>query len=60
MKWNEFRKFAESKGWRLLKHGSNHDIYTHPEKPDYLIIGRHGKEEIKKGTFRQLMRVVGK
>lgn len=58
MKWNEFRKLAESKGWRLVKHGANHDIYTHPEKSNYLIIGRHGKEEIKKGTFRQLMRVV--
>lgn len=60
MKWHEFRRLAESKGWRLLKHGANHDIYMHPEKPDFLILGRHGKEEIKKGTFRQLMRVVDK
>ena len=60
MKWNEFRKFAESKGWRLHKHGANHDIYRHPDKTDLLVIGRHGKEEIKNGTFRQLMRVVEK
>ena len=54
MKWNELRRIAEKKGWKLLRKGANHDIYKHPEKDEVLQIGRHGKEEIKNGTFNKL------
>ena len=61
MKWNELRKIAEAKGWRLYRNGGNHDIYCHPDKPkdEVIYIGRHGKEEIKNGTFQKLKKQIG-
>ena len=59
MKWNELRKIAEAHGWRLIRNGSNHDIYGHPDKAYRIQIGRHGKEEIKKGTFNKLKKQIG-
>lgn len=59
MKWNELIKIAEAKGWRFWKHGANHDIYRHSDRADLLIIGRHGKEEIKNGTCSKLKKQIG-
>ncbi len=59
MKWNELRKIAEAHGWRLWRNGSSHDIYRHPDKKEVLLIGRHGKEEIKNGTFNKLKKQIG-
>lgn len=59
MKWNELRKIAEKTGWYLWRNGANHDIYRHPEKPYQIQIGRHGKEEIKNGTFSKLKKQIG-
>ena len=25
MKWSELKRIAEEKGWKLMRHGSNHD-----------------------------------
>lgn len=59
MKWSELRKLAERSGWILLRNGSNHDLYFHPEK-DYLIqIGRHKSEEVSKGTYNKLKKQIG-
>lgn len=61
MRWNELRKLAEKKGWRLFKNGARHDQYRHPEHPELgiLIIGRHGSEEVKKGTFESIRKQIG-
>lgn len=60
MKWKEFRRIAEAKGWQITRHGSEHDIYYHPDKPgERLIIERHGAKEIKKGLFNKLKKQVG-
>ena len=61
MKWNELRKIAEKRGWYLAAHGANHDKYLHPNrlKDDVLYIGRHGKEEIKNGTFHKIKKQIG-
>lgn len=59
MRWSELRKIAERNGWRLLRAGANHDIYHHPEKSYRIIIGRHGSEEIKTGTFQALKKQIG-
>lgn len=59
MKWNELRRIAEKKGWILFRNEANHDIYKHPEKDEVLQIGRHGKEEIKNGTFNKLKKQIG-
>lgn len=59
MKWNELRKIAEANGWVLWRHGANHDIYRHPDRDYPIQIGRHGKEEIKSGTFNKLKKQIG-
>jgi len=59
MKWNELRRIAEANGWKLFRNGSNHGIYRHPEKEEVIVIGRHGKEEIKNGTFNKLKKQIG-
>lgn len=59
MKWSEMRKIAEAKGWRLLRHGAKHDIYTHPGKNFPIMIGRHGHEEVATGTFLKLKKQIG-
>ena len=59
MKWNELRRIAEANGWKLFRNGSKHDIYRHPEKEEVIVIGRHGKEEIKNGTFNKLKKQIG-
>lgn len=61
MRWNELRKIVEKFGWRLHKHGANHDHYLHPSRPksDVLLIGRHGSEEVPKGTYGKIKKQVG-
>ena len=59
MKWNELKKIAEQYGWRLARNGKKHDIYYHPAKNFTIEIGRHGKEEIKNGTFYKLKKQIG-
>ncbi|MBO7491414.1 MAG: type II toxin-antitoxin system HicA family toxin [Bacteroidales bacterium] len=36
MKWSELRRIAERNGWYLVRTGSRHDIYAHPEKVESL------------------------
>jgi predicted RNA binding protein YcfA (HicA-like mRNA interferase family) len=59
VKWNELRKIAETKGWSLFRNGASHDIYRHPQKTYRIHIGRHGKEEVKNGTFQKLKKQIG-
>ncbi|HIZ15074.1 MAG TPA: type II toxin-antitoxin system HicA family toxin [Candidatus Tidjanibacter faecipullorum] len=59
MKWNELRRLAEKHGWYLWRSGANHDIYRHKEKKFEIQIGRHGSQEIPKGTFAKLKRQIG-
>lgn len=59
MKWNELRKIAEKRGWYLHRNGASHDIYKHPEKSYPILIGRHGTQEIAKGTFQDLKKKIG-
>jgi len=54
MKWSEIRRIAEGKGWYLVRHGANHDIYKHPSIKDMLIIERHDSTEIRPGLLNKL------
>jgi len=60
MKWSELRRLAEQNGWRLVRHGGNHDIYEHDETSEKLIIGRHRSEEIRTGLMRKLIKQIEK
>ena len=60
MKWNELLKIAKEKGFILHRHGSNHDIYVHKDRPeDYLQIERHWNSEIRKGLLAKLKKQIG-
>lgn len=60
MKWNELLKIAKEKGFVLHRHGSNHDIYVHKDRPeDYLQIERHWNSEIRKGLLAKLKKQIG-
>lgn len=39
MKRKDLEKLFISNGWRLLRNGSNHDIYTNGER--YEVVPRH-------------------
>lgn len=59
VKWNELKKIAERNGWHLYKNGKRHDHYRHPDKPYPILIGRHGTEEVAKGTYENLRKQIG-
>jgi len=59
MRWGELQKIALADGWILKRHGSNHDIYYHPNKEGLLLISRHSSEEIKNGTYNKLKKQIG-
>lgn len=59
MKWNELRRIAEARGWRFLRSGGNHDVYYNPSTNAVILIGRHGGEEIRNGTFAKLKKQIG-
>lgn len=59
MKWKEFIRIIEERGYRLIKHGKKHDRYYNPETNDELIVERHGSQEIRKGLMMALKKKVG-
>ena len=58
MKWSELRRIAEQKGWKLIRKGAEHDIYSHPEKKGRLIVERHDSKEVKTGLYYKLKRQI--
>ena len=59
MKWNELRRYAEQKGWKLKRHGKQHDIYYHPDKSYVIMMERHPSEEVKNGLMLRLLKQIG-
>ena len=59
MKWSELKRKAKKGGWELLRHGSEHDIYSHPDKDYQIQLGRHDSEEVKKGLYHKLKKQIG-
>jgi predicted RNA binding protein YcfA (HicA-like mRNA interferase family) len=56
MKWNELKRLAISKGWKLMRHGKKHDLYVHPDKDYQIQIERHSSKEIKNGIYHDLIK----
>lgn len=59
MKYNELINIMKKNGWYLSKYGARHDVYRHNESKETIIIGRHGKEEVAKGLFHSIKKIVG-
>lgn len=56
MKWNELKRIAISKGWRLSHHGKKHDVYYHPDKTYIIEFERHGSEEVRNGIMYKILK----
>lgn len=60
MKTSELRRLLIKNGWRIIRNGAKHDLFGHPERPDIQIpIGRHGSQEVPKGTANQILKDAG-
>jgi mRNA interferase HicA len=44
-------------GWRLLRNGSEHDVYDHASKPGVLTVPQH--RSLSPGVARQIAKVAG-
>lgn len=58
MNWREFKKLAESNGWKFERHGKEHDIYSHPKIRSALQIERYWSQEVRKGILHRLLKQV--
>jgi predicted RNA binding protein YcfA (HicA-like mRNA interferase family) len=45
-------------GFLLVRHGSNHDIWEHPETRKRVIVPRHSRD-IPTGTYFKILRDAG-
>ncbi len=50
-------KRLEAEGWVLLRHGANHDVYSHPGKPMPIQIPRH--RTLSPGVARSIAKAAG-
>ena len=48
-------KFAKSLGWVLARHGSNHQIFTHENSTQRVIIPYHTRDHVGTLIKKQLL-----
>lgn len=58
MKYSEFYKLIEAKGWTINK-GKKHYKYVHPDYNYFIPVGRHPSLEIPNGTLNKMMKAAG-
>lgn len=56
MKRRELERTLQQYGWRFLRHGGSHDIWTNGEREN--AVPRHN--EIGEGLARKILRTAGK
>ena len=59
MKWSEIERKAIEKGWYLIRHGREHDIYGHKDRDYQIHIERHKSAEVKSGLYCKLKKQIG-
>ena len=60
MKGSEIKRKVIKAGWRLVRHGSKHDLYGHDDHPGVLIpIPRHESKEVPTGTADNIQKIAG-
>jgi len=59
MTTSEFVRYIKKRGAKFLKHGANHDWYINPENGNVTQVGRHGAQELKKGTVQRMLKDLG-
>lgn len=60
MRFSELIKVLNANGWIIVRPGSNHDLYGHPDRPGVLIpVSRHKTEDVKSGTLNSILKKAG-
>lgn len=59
MKTSELTKLAKKHGCRILRHGSEHDIWINPQTGGTTSIPRHKSKELPKGTELKIKKDLG-
>ncbi|HEY0282513.1 MAG TPA: type II toxin-antitoxin system HicA family toxin [Rhizomicrobium sp.] len=44
-------------GWELVRHGANHDVFRHPQKPAVIVLPRH--RILSPGVARSIAKAAG-
>ena len=55
MKFSELQRRLEKDGW-YIERTKKHHIYVHPAKPGKIPVGKHGSDEIPKGTLNSILK----
>ncbi len=59
MTYSELRRLVKEYGCQLDRSGRNHDIFYSPITGRKFPVGRHGKEEVKTGTLKGILKDAG-
>ncbi len=55
----ELVRLLKKNGCRLVSHNSRHDAYYSPITGTTVMVGRHGKEEVRTGTLQRILKDAG-
>jgi predicted RNA binding protein YcfA (HicA-like mRNA interferase family) len=55
----ELAKAVQRKGWRLSRIKGSHHIFVKEGRPERIVIPIHGKEPLKIGLLKSLLKIAG-
>jgi predicted RNA binding protein YcfA (HicA-like mRNA interferase family) len=58
VKFSELQRKLQKDGW-YIERTNKHHIYAHPTKPGKIPVGKHGSEEVPKGTLNSILKAAG-
>ena len=58
MKYNELYRVLEKAGW-CRKRTKKHHIFVHKDREGAVVVGKHGSEEVPKGTLNNILKKAG-
>ena len=59
MTYNELKKLLKKNNCELYTNGANHDIWINKTNGRNCVIGRHGSQEVKTGTYKAILKQAG-
>ena len=59
MRYTELFRILKDHGCEIERHGSSHDIWRSPISGRVFPVGRHGSQEVPKGTLNSILKEAG-
>ena len=59
MTYGELKRLLKKNGCKIIREGSNHEIWYSPITNEQFPVGRHTNEEVKKGTLQSILKAAG-